>query len=111
MTDNRDLEQITQEDDKLEQRLEQATKRMRDSYAFNLDALKVMGAGNAAGVIAAAAALKNFSDHALLIKIAGASFLLGVFCFAIGYLLNVRLVQRSLSRIWGDTARRNQGIR
>ena len=68
-----------------EEQKERHLKLMREYYALNLDALKVMGGGNAAGLVAAAAALKNFPDVGFLIKIAGAIFLLGVFCYAIGY--------------------------
>jgi hypothetical protein len=53
------------------------------------EGLKVAGAGNGAGFLAAGAALTTFHDHhrALLeVKIAGACFLVGILSFAFGLL-------------------------
>lgn len=100
MTDSQNQERISEEGERslkqigekeelfleqYEDQKERHLKLMREYYALNLDALKVMGGGNAAGLVAAAAALKNFPDLGWLIKIAGVIFLLGVFCYAIGY--------------------------
>jgi hypothetical protein len=54
------------------------------------DGLKVLGTGNGAGLLAAGAALHNFasSDGALVwIKVAGVAFFVGVFAFAIAFML------------------------
>jgi hypothetical protein len=54
-----------------------------------IDAIKVIGAGNGASVVAAGAALNSFSQrHDLIIwvKVGGAWFLLGVFVFAFAFL-------------------------
>jgi hypothetical protein len=87
MTDHQD--QAQHELDLIEQikRQSDSFKPMRDLYAIFGDALKMVGAGNAAGVVATAAALKTFSEHTILIKTAGVIFLFGVFCYAIGFFL------------------------
>jgi hypothetical protein len=52
------------------------------------DALKVIGAGNGAGILAAGAALSQFENHhnsVFLIKLAGAFFFIGVLAFAVAF--------------------------
>ena len=70
-------------------------KQLRQVCAIYSDVLKVIAAGNATGVIAAGAALNTFSNRPVLImflKVGGVSFLLGVFCFAIGFALLFSMV-------------------
>jgi hypothetical protein len=67
MTDNQDQARHGQFD--LDKQIEQraiASSSYANSYAIDSDALKVIGAGNAAGVVAAAAALKTFSNHTII---------------------------------------------
>ena len=65
----RRLKQIDEKEERFlkqyEEQKERHLKLMREYYALNLDALKVMGGGNAAGLVAAAAALKMRRDVAL----------------------------------------------
>jgi hypothetical protein len=52
------------------------------------DAIKVIGAGNGTGLIAAGAALGPFQDHhhsLFFVKLAGAAFFVGVFGFAVAF--------------------------
>ena len=54
------------------------------------DGLKILAAGNGAGLLTAGAALTTFHDHPrafLEVKICGAVFFVGVLAFAVGYLM------------------------
>ena len=65
-------------------------KRLLELHALFADVLKVIGGGNAAGAIAAGAALSTFASKPLLltcIKLGGGAFIAGVLCFALGYAL------------------------
>jgi hypothetical protein len=57
---------------------------VKNIHSMYSDALKIVGAGNAAGAAAAGAALHNFANLHGLIKFGGICFLLGVVCFAVG---------------------------
>jgi hypothetical protein len=59
------------------------------------DALKVIGAGNGAGVLAAGSAISALSGHANVVpwlKIGGGFFFVGLICFAVAFFLIHRAV-------------------
>lgn len=71
---------------------EWATDQLKPLSMFELakwwmDGIKLIGAGNAAGLLAAGASLSTIQSRPLtlvLVKIAGAIFFAGVFAFAVG---------------------------
>jgi hypothetical protein len=100
MADQLDPERVAQLTRAREQRLEQLVKEKeqeeallkspRFNYQWHADILKVVSAGNAAGVLAAGAAIDHFAnrpDIQWYIKLAGLFFFVGVFCFPIGLFL------------------------